>query len=182
MQSIKTPLGNLQISLSAVRDQADQHAIDNCIQIISFKPALPTGMAVSGCFVAVASISPKVTLRNLLFCARLHTSSEFESGPETGEHLDALGFYSATHVLLVGTEDTDILSARLKSAVRLPEAPPPFTRDSMTVQISEVTAGEKLSLHFAIAWNSLPEPQDGSCWYAVDQNHANILSALATHH
>lgn len=178
MQSIKTPLGILQISLHAMSGHDDIEVLPDCIKVISFSPVIPLGMSVSGCSVAIATISPKETLRNFLFRAKLISSEAVESGPETGEGLDAQSFRSATHVLLVGTEDTDQLKARLKSIVKLPEVPYPFTDDSISIEVIESSAGEKLSLHFVAAWNRLPEPQDCSCWYAVDQSHSMLLSAL----
>ena len=180
IQNITTPLGVLQISLQAMSDHDEVEAIADGIQVFSFSPVIPSGMAVAGCTVAIATISPKKTLRNLLFSAKLMTSEAVESAPETGEGLDALSFRNTTHVLLVGTEDTEALISRLKSTVKLPEIPFPFAEDSIAIEILESLEGEKLSLHFIAAWNSLPEPQDCSCWYAVDQSHSVLLSALET--
>lgn len=179
LKSIKTPLGDLQISVQAVGGRGDVDAIANCVQVFPFNPDIPPGMSVSGCVAAVASISPGETLRNVLFRARLDASEEVESGLETGQGLEAQSFRSARHVVLVGTEDADYLKARLKGNVQLPEDPYTYTDDSISVQLSEVAAGETISLHFVVAWNDLPEPQDCSCWYAVDQRHSALLSALA---
>jgi hypothetical protein len=47
--------------------------------------------------------------------------------------------------------------------------------NKITMEIEDFKENKELSLHFVIAWNSLPEPTDCSCWYAVDVPHEKIL-------
>jgi len=178
MRTIETPLGKVEISFDAICNKSDEEAAKNCIQVIPYSPRVPPGMSVTGCFVAVALITPRYPLRNVLFRARLNAYESIDSGPETGEALDALSFYGNHHIVLVGTEETDFLNARLKGAAEFPEAQYPFTEDAVTIQLLEASAEKTLSLHFVVAWNKLPEPKDCSCWFAVDQDHKAILSVL----
>ena len=45
----------------------------------------------------------------------------------------------------------------------------------ITIEVEDFKQDKELSLHFVIAWNSLPEPVDCSCWYAVDVPHEKIF-------
>lgn len=181
MQSIQTPVGDLQIFIEATCGQTDAEALANCIRVAPYDPGMPSGMSVSGCAVALVEITPEEPLRNVKFGARLIPAEQVESGPETGEHLEAQGFRSDRHVLLVGTEDADLLDSRLMRSTKLPVDPYTYTHDSISIRILEAAAGSTLSLHFAVAWNDLPEPQDCSCWFAVDQNHEALVSAFRRH-
>lgn len=178
MQRIRTPLGDLQISLHAICSLQDAEFLYKCIDVIPFKPDIPPGMSVSGCVAAVASLTPQETIRNVQFCARLVAPDAIEASPETGEGLEAQSFRSSTHVLLVGTEDSDFLEARLEESIKLPESLVTYSEDSIILHLVEPQAGKELSLHFLAAWNSPPEPRECSCWYAVEQPHSALLSAL----
>ena len=50
-----------------------------------------------------------------------------------------------------------------------------MNNNKITIEIEDLKENKELSLHFIIAWNSLPEPVECSCWYAVDVPHEKIL-------
>ncbi|HVR95531.1 MAG TPA: hypothetical protein VMW27_02885 [Thermoanaerobaculia bacterium] len=177
-QRIETPLGLIEFSLAMEDDRKEQKLSSAEIRIAAVAPQLPTGMSVAGCYGAIASLTPAVELHDVQFQAKLHATVPVDSGPETGEGLDAKGFRSSKYVLIVGTEDRDYLAARLAPGVEVPEFSHTYTPDSLSVRIAVAPAGTPITLHFIAAWNELPEPQDCSCWYAVDQPHQWLLSAL----
>lgn len=178
MRQIETPLGMLQVSLLGASEPGEAGSVNCRMDVVPIKPSLPSGMSVSGCVAAIVFVEPREALRNIRFHARLLKSQIFEASPETGEGLEAQSFRTASHVLLVGTEDAEFLQARLRESVTLPEAPFTYTNDSIALEISEVRTGKEISLHLLMAWNELPEPQECSCWYAVDQSHSALLLAL----
>ncbi len=182
MATIETPLGGVELSITADCSSDDASSLSQCIAVFAYRPMIPPSMSVAGCYAALACITPQSSLRNLCFRAALRPAQVVKGGPETGECLDALGIYGDAHVLLIGTEDTDRLQSRLNGSVVFPKEPWPISEDSMTLHLLEAVAGRTLTLHFVVAWNGLPEPEDCSCWYAVDQEHALVLSAWRANH
>lgn len=132
-------------------------------------------MSVAGCFSAVLNLYADSAINNLCFAAHLRSSEPIAFDPETGEGLEAQSFSNSKYVLLVGSEDREFLSMRLPNSIVLPDDPFTYTAESLSIEIAEIPVKTNLSLHFIIAWNPLPEPQDCSCWFAVDQPH-KVLS------
>ncbi len=82
-------------------------------------------------------------------------------------------------LVMIGTEDSEWLNSRLRieKEYTTENYPVKMNNNKITIDIEEFKENKELSLHFAIAWNSLPEPADASCWFAVDVPHEKILSA-----
>jgi hypothetical protein len=101
--------------------------------------------------------------------------------PDTGESLDAQSWDSNCHRVTVGTEDCVVLCRRLPD-LGFTEARSPMTynEDRLGILIPDVTEGSSFSLHFVIAWRSLPDPADCSTWFAVDIPHARLEAANQT--
>ena len=78
---------------------------------------------------------------------------------------------------MVGTEDSDWLNSRI--GIEKEYSPENYMvimiNNKITIKIEDFEENRELSLHFVIAWNSLPELVDCSCWYAVDVPHEKIL-------
>ena len=171
---LDTPLGRFDIFASY--ETNDQETGSHPIKVVPFNPDLPNGMSVSGCYSAVLSLIAESKISNLRFTARLNAfGPTITAGPATGEALEAQSFSTSQFIALVGTEDFNYLSARLSKHIVLPKDPFIYTPESLSIQITEVPAAINLSLHFIVAWNSLPEPKDCSCWFAVDQPHEALL-------
>ncbi len=168
---IETPLGDLVISARRAAPAGNLSLRSGV-----FEAQLPSGMSVAGCLAVVLHLAAG-SESQVNFEATLHASESVQSGPETGEGLEAQSWRGDDHLVLVGTEDAELLRARAGAEIRLTNAA--FTYSPSSFAVSFVHAGQTaIELHFLIAWNALPEPQDCSCWYAVDQPHARVLTAL----
>ena len=172
---LDTPLGRFYIF--ATYEANSQQNCSHNIKVVPFNPTLPSGMSVSGCYSAVLSLISESKISNVCFTARLNTIEPIAAGPETGEALEAQSFSTSRFIALVGTEDLNSLAARLSKNIVLPKDLFTYKLDSFSIQIIEVPAAIKLSLHFIVAWNSLPEPQNCSCWFAVNQLHETLFGS-----
>jgi hypothetical protein len=171
---IQTPLGNLEFLI----ESADTPSLGACIHAASFQPEIPPGMSVLACYGVVLQIGSPNTVSDLKFKAILKPSSEINVGAATGEGLEAQDWDNQRSVMLVGTEDLEYLKARLHHSIVLPDNPFTYSAKSLSIHIAEIPAGVSVSLHFVVAWNDLPETVESSCWFAVDQSHTSILSAV----
>jgi len=98
--------------------------------------------------------------------------------PETGQCLDAQSWEDGKSLVLIGTEDFEALNCRLPNGGLSGAAWPPFPDHGLRITIPVVQPGQEVSLHFIVASNSLPEPRECSCWYAVDIDHDRVLACL----
>jgi hypothetical protein len=94
---------------------------------------------------------------------------------------DAQEWSNDKHVVMIGTEDSERLCQRLESEVVLSETSDlcfvEYEDAGLVITVAEVPAATALSLHFVVAWNQLPEPEECSCWFAVDVEHQFLLSS-----
>jgi hypothetical protein len=171
---IQTPLGNLEFLV----ESADIPTIGACIHAASFQPEIPPGMSVLACYGVVLQVDAPNTVSDLKFKAVLKPNSKINSGAATGEGLEAQDWNNKNWVMLVGTEDLEYLKARLHPSIVFPDFPFTYSAESLSIHIAKIPAGESVSLHFIVAWNELPETVEPSCWFAVEQPHMSILSAV----
>lgn len=171
---IQTPLGNLEFLV----ESDDNQTLGVCIHAGSFQPKIPPGMSVLACYGVVLQVGPTNTVNGLKFKAILKPNSKISGGAATGEGLEALDWNNQNCVMLVGTEDLENLKARLHHSIVFPGNPFTYSAESLSIHIAEIPAGVSVNLHFIVAWNDLPETVESSCWFAVDQSHASLLSTV----
>ena len=171
---IQTPLGNLEF----LTESADSPTIGACIHAALFQPEIPPGMSVLACYGVVLQVDAPNIVSDLKFKAILKPNSKINGGAATGEGLEAQDWNNQNWVILVGTEDLEYLKARLHHSIIFPDFPFIYSAESLSIHIAKIPAGESVSLHFVVAWNALPEAVESSCWFAVDQSHISILSAV----
>lgn len=173
---ITTPLGEIEFVAEAGVVSESQLTL----KAISLVPSLPNGMSVAACYGVLLQIPALDAATTFHLKAQLHPTASLENGMETGEGLEAQGWRGQRHVLLVGTEDAEFLKARLHERNALVDTQFTYSTDSLSVRVSRAFGNDPLSLHFIMAWNELPEVQDCSCWYAVDQSHSTIVAAITS--
>jgi hypothetical protein len=171
---IRTPLGNLEFLM----EFANNPTSSVCIHAASFQPRLPPGMSVLACYGVVLQVGAPNTVGDMKFKAILNPNSRIDSGAATGEGLEAQHWSNQNCVMIVGTEDLEYLKARLHHSIVFADDPFAYSADSLSIHIAKIPAGESVSLHFVVAWNELPEALESSCWFAVDQLHKSIMSAV----
>lgn len=172
---VSTPLGDLRFRALVERAQPAARLL---LTTIPITPELPSGMAVDGCVGVVLTSSP-AALYGLRFECSWTGESPTPMSPATGEWLDAQEWSNEKHVVMIGTEDSEKLRPRLGPNVVFGEFPDPYfveyNDSGLVIKIDEVPETTALSLHYVVAWNRLPEPQDCSCWYAVDVEHETLM-------
>ena len=95
----------------------------------------------------------------------------------SGEYLDAWEWESNNQLVLIGTDDAEMLGGRLNiSEMTLENSPVSMNRNCVKIEVDEYHENEELTLHFIIAQNTLPEKVDASCWYAVDVPHNRVVN------
>ena len=159
-------------------ESVDNPTLGICIHAASFQPRIPPGMSVLACYGVVLQVGALNIVSDLKFKAILNPTSKIIGEAATGEGLEAQDWNNQNCVMLVGTEDLEYLKARLHHSIVLPDNPFTYSAESLSIHIAEIPAGISVSLHFVVAWNDLPETVKSSCWFAVDQSHASILSAV----
>lgn len=171
---IQTPLGNIKFLIESTEIPTSGISI----QAAPFSPDIPPGMSVLACYGVILQIDASSTLNDLKFKALLEPNSIVCSGATTGEGIVALEWNNRNHVIMVGTEDLEYLRGRVQHRIVFPDDPFAFSNESLSIHIFEIPPGESLSLHFVLAWNTISETVEPSCWFAVDQSHFSILSAV----
>ncbi len=174
---ITTPIGEIEFVAEADVESTSQLSLSAA----PFEPSLPDGMSVAGCYGVLLHIHSSQAATDVQFKAQLHTTVSLEHGAETGEGLEAQAWYGQQYVLLVGTEDAECLQARLRERIEVSNDSFTYSANSLSVRVTRALEADSFSLHFVVAWNELPEPQDCSCWYAVDQQHRAIAATLGAH-
>ena len=172
--TIDTPLGRLQVR--AIR------AGDAAINVIKPEIQLPSGMSVSstvGVLIHISALEPLANVR----CECVWDDSPVAGNPESGECLDAQSWDSNGYRVTIGTEDFEALSRRLP-LMGLTEAEYPviYSDSGLTIVIPTVPKDTEFSLHFVIAWRSLPDPAEISTWIAVDIPHSKLQEANKSLH
>ena len=175
---LETPLGSLEFSAEFDTEAVREYSLE----LATFEPVLPEGMAVDACFCVLLSVPAHQVRTTVVFTANLRPSLPVSAGGETGQGLEAQAWRSAHNILLVGTEDEEWLRARLARGVTLTDVSFDYSPESFSVRIAQMPSGESLSLHFIVAWNKLPEPKDCSCWYAVDVSRQVVIVSMETGH
>ncbi|WP_306548518.1 hypothetical protein [Desulfobulbus sp.] len=171
-EKIETPIGSLSFSARAEEDD-----LSNCnVTIRRLEPGIPKGMNVEKCMTILLHCLPTKALNNFTFPC-VWDNLQAVNQRNSGEALDAWGWESNGILVMIGTEDSDCLNSRLNPnneystvnySVRM-------INNIIIIQIDNFEEDKVLSLHYVIAWNSLPELSDCSCWYAVDVPHEKIL-------
>ena len=171
---ICTPVGNLQIAA----DVLGLLQSAPIFEVFAYQPTLPPGMSVAACHAIVLSLPGADTDTEVRVSATLIPMVSVDSGADTGEGLEAQSWQGENHLLLLGTEDSEYLKARLPNQVRVTDSSFSYAHHSFSLEFTRCHGRVPIELLFLLAWNELPDPQDCSCWYAVNQGHAYVLSAL----
>lgn len=175
---ILTPVGSLQIAVEVLGLLQSAPLLE----VFAYQPILPPGMTVAACHAIVLSLPSTDNYTAVTFAASLSPTVSVDGGAETGQGLEAQSWRGENHLLLCGTEDTEYLEARLQNQVRLTNNSFAYGPNSFSLEFTRCQGRVPIELHFLVAWNELPEPQDCACWYAVDQPHATVVGALAAKH
>ena len=172
---LNTPLGHLSFKAKCKIGKLD----DAKITIHNWQPSIPKGMSVEGCKVILFKHTPSEPLKNLVFSCEWVNLNITGYGA-SGEALDSWEWESNKETVLVGTEDSEWLNSRLKIEKEyLPEDYPiTMENNKISIRIDEYTKNEELTLHYVVAWNSLPEPKENSCWFAVNVPHRKIIEII----
>ncbi len=172
--TIKTPLGILSLRVVGLDDS------DSRVDLLTPTAEFPPGMSVDGIVAAVIQITSTQST-SAVRCECVWDHAPASPYPDTGESLDAQSWDSNGHRVTVGTEDCEVLCRRLPN-LGFTEARYPviYNEDRLSILIPYVTEGSSFSLHFVIAWRSLPDPTECSTWFAVDIPHAKLEAANLT--
>lgn len=170
---LDTPLGEIRFSADA--ESTSNGVYDLELRVVEFQPVLPPGMSVRRVRAVLLKVSSDIGLEYLDFLCQFATA--IEGGPESGEHLDAQSWEGEHDIVVIGTEDGEMLSARMPwiEVSDDPLALVQYQKDSMRVPLKGIPAGVTVTLHYVIAENSKPEPVECSAWYAVDVPHDQLL-------
>lgn len=169
---IPTPLGEVDFAGQANIAPRSKRIL----KAVRFQPSLPPGKSVEGCFGILFRFDEIEFPGHVLFQATLHSEATIQQSPHTGEALEAVEWSDGRHLVLVGTEDATSLQGRLGFYSAAEES---FTYSPGALSVlASAEPGQPFSLHFLVAWNPLPEPQELSCWFAVEQPHSAIERAV----
>ncbi|QQZ09836.1 hypothetical protein [Heyndrickxia vini] len=111
---------------------------------------------------------------------------EIETGPDSGECLDAITLENKKYKLTLGTQDGVALAARAKKKDRIPDRFPStddialyglvnYITNGLTVPLPPLTQDEICQVHFVTAWKPNNNDEDATTWFAVDLTGEDIL-------
>ena len=168
MLEIVTNLGRFIFEASV------SNGIDPNLRQIEPHLRLPGDMSVDSAHAVLLSLITTEAIRQLEFkCAIQEDIAGF---PCTGECLEAQEWEADGHIVTVGTEDSSCLGKRVPPlGLGEEDAIVEYCSKSMSLRLSNIPRNLDLSLHFIIAENPNPEPVECSTWFAVDQQHEELL-------
>lgn len=173
VHSIVTPIGVLEFLASVQHGDLHNAQIKTC----RIEPILPEGMSVEGCIAVLFEFKTLISCQKFIF--RCKWRGLKEKGYEcTGEALDAWEWEKDGKLVIVGTEDNECLSQRVSFidlASTVESYPIAMQDNCIEVRVGHIPSDKKLSLHYIVAWNSLPEVTESSCWFAVDVPHEQVV-------
>jgi hypothetical protein len=111
------------------------------------------------------------------------TTPAAETETETGEWLLSQSWRGDGRLVHVGTEDIDVLEARLprcwfdrrgRSRFRVHDDMADV--DGVTIEVPYVEARDTITLHYIVAENPLPQPLEESTWCAVNVKHDKVIA------
>ncbi|MEO0513766.1 MAG: hypothetical protein AAF086_00540 [Planctomycetota bacterium] len=130
-------------------------------------------MSVLSCHAIVVSISTHADIPAL--CWSCASPADRSGSACTGQYLEAQEWEEDGHLVVVGTEDEEVLSKRLPFVKYDPFSSNfEYTPQCLQVTLRDIPAGAKFSVHFLIAENFSPEPVDASAWFAVEMPHEKL--------
>ena len=154
---------------------------------------LPLGMLIESAVAWLFYISKRnIVIEQLSFSIALEAiNTTVECGPDTGEHLIAIGLENGLRQMHIGTEDEDVMAHRASTGDAMPKRfGPPLSKYEMEItvitsrglstQIPELDEGEQFYFHYIVAENpyrqavDYPEEVDSSTWFAVDQSKKQL--------
>ena len=157
-----------------------------------FRPHIPSSLEplISGCFGIVLTVVPHSPLNGVLATCR-RVGPDFNvrwTGPESGEHLDAMSWTDGTNSYCLGTADGELLSAVAYRGISLPcrhegrydLGTVRYLPDGLQVPLAELLPNDPCTIHFACAWSDSSSPDAAlASWFAVDTCPAAILATEA---
>lgn len=171
--SMETALGELTIEVFVDGAALTDESVE--ISWRSIAPALPPGMSVDTCRVILIKVDSGSSLCHVRYIANLHAKSIGSAC--TGEALEAMEWEEENRTVVVGTEDSEALVARMPwAAGALNAVIATYTSQALKIDTGDVHHPKPVSFHIVIAENALPEPSEASAWFAVDIPHEQVLA------
>lgn len=198
MISIETPLGIVGFYASHGTGR-EPMGCQVSIETRAYVPSPFRGTTVEHAEAVLFTVSASASVMSLELGCRWLTAPPLEFGPETGEALEAQSWSDERFLVMVGTEDAEVLTGwdapnqsgrdrvapdplagRLPRGIALRAEPRAYSyaADRLSLTFSSIPADAGFSLHFIVAWNPLPEVVPGSCWLAVDARHRDVVRLL----
>ncbi|MBG9993327.1 hypothetical protein [Pseudoalteromonas sp. NZS37] len=168
---LKTIFGELSFGVTAKEGDLSNGKIVS----VNLEPMIPEGMEVEDSIVVLLRVNSSTDIKNLNFTCTWNNTIE-EGGACTGQFLDAWEWEKDNHLLLIGTEDEEILGSRLGTKY-LSQSPVTMGSKGFEIHIKTFPKDRELTLHYVVSSNGLPEKEDCSCWFAVDVAHKRVLEA-----
>jgi hypothetical protein len=174
---VETPLGPLECS---VRDRDGRLVSDGATLRVVSCNGVPRRIDVGAYDVigVLLSLSPSQDLEGLSFSCSWINSAVAPGEPDNGEWVDAQYWEVGDWVLLIGTEDFDVLSGRLPHCgFREDDYPTLFLPSALEVRIPHVPSGQASTFHFVIAAGPGSNAEERfSAWAAADLRHEQLLA------
>ncbi len=171
--NISLPFAELK-AVASCSDATDSHCLLTLVRA-NVQPSLPPGMSVDFATSVIGTLSAKTAIHCFHFSLRL-ASRVINCGPESGESLDAQSFKIGNSLVMIGTEDGEMLASRHRWIKVTPKQYPiGYLEDGFELVLDFIPPNSNFDFHFVIAFNSVAST-DCSEWFAVDIAHRQLLA------
>ena len=151
------------------------------VQRVAITPALPEGMVVDLVAVYRIELALHAPIHNFAFDFTF-IQSKAKGDPNSGEYLEAQSWPIGNGLLMFGTEDGEMLQARMPwLKIQGDDYPVEYLTNGFRVVIPYIPPEAKVGFHFVLAFN---HKDDGCCseWFAVDIPHARLADSPVLKH
>jgi hypothetical protein len=137
------------------------------VKRVTCSPPIPEGMSVDSVDAYVVTSTSPLAIHNFSFDLIFH-NGESKGGRESGEHLDAQSWQIGDGLLMIGTEDGDVLQNRMPwISTDGNEYPIEYLSNGFRLSFSYIPPNARVEFHFVLAYNRI-ECENQSEWFAVD--------------
>lgn len=117
--------------------------------------------------IAVLSVHSPTVIEGLRFVCTWHKL--FDKQQCSSTYLKVQNCADNKQHLVIGTEDGECLASRFRpGGVSQDNYSVSKQKHAINIKVGCCPANENFTLHFVILQNSIPEHEEGTCWYAVD--------------
>jgi|GEM_PF-2697346 len=180
--TVSSPIGIYDFSVNIDNVNNNRNLTNLNLINSKYNPKLPKEMSVLECRLILLKLKTNQLFKRISFNCSFKGNTINKVGSNSGEGLECFEWETNNCIVSVGTEDLGYLLRRYPNETYFKNGNDPvsFYNNTISLSLEEIPSNSEISLHYLIAWNTLPEKISPSTWFSVDIDHKILLKAIGT--